>query len=293
MTSPRDTKFLQESGEHSEETSSNLGASTRSTTPNVARYSANEFSDFTASSPPVLEPSKDESRSVDGRWNRTLFKRLLTRSLRLSPSETVPIVSGDQSNERDAEQQMNGQVEESGTNCCTKAINCYKNSVTKFRNSAFMYIVQLVFSSIPVSAIVMGLLFAENCPKVHFLPVFGAVIGIFGAIFMGVWMVVSCSNRRGTPCSNRQKFLFGVLCFLLSIFTIINAVFVGFLSPSFDPTSTEYCNETFYTYAFYKEIATAAVIVLSAILYLPGSRHILCCHNCSMRSTPNAFYYSI
>ncbi|CAL1300842.1 unnamed protein product [Larinioides sclopetarius] len=244
---------------------------------------SHDLSAFLASSPPVLEPSKDESRRVEVNGN-PLLRSLLSRSLDFEPSEATPILPSEQ---------MNGQGEESGTNCCTTAINCYKNSVAKFRNSAFMLILQLIFSSIPISAIVMGVLFAENCPKVSFLPVFGAVIGAIGVIFIALWMYASFGNIYGTPISNRQQLLLGVACLLVLIMTVVDAGFVFCLSPSFDPTSTSYCNETFSNYAFYKEIASAVAVVLSTIIYLPGSRHILCCDDCSMRSPPNAFYYSI
>ncbi|GBN06663.1 hypothetical protein AVEN_158130-1, partial [Araneus ventricosus] len=121
-------------------------------------------------------------------------------------------------------------------------------------------------------------LFDGKCDEYELLPAFGGLIGFIGFVFTGFWISISCCNRLGRSSSDIHKLLFIVIFLVFSISVIIDVSVFGTMSCSFDQYAPNYCNETFYYYAFYKHIATGAITIIATILYLPGSLHYLCCH---------------
>ncbi|GBM66478.1 hypothetical protein AVEN_129266-1 [Araneus ventricosus] len=175
-------------------------------------------------------------------------------------------------------------------NACSTFWDWYKNTVIDFRNSCFIHIIHLLFSYIPISAIILGSLFTHKCPQTSFLPIFVTVVGVVGVVFMGFWIVVCCCEHNETPCSNLQKFAFRMLSILLLAIVVIEMYLVGQLAPNFDPSAEDYCSKTFYYFVIGKEIVSGAAIIITVLLYFPGSSLHTCCQNCSVPSPASAFF---
>ncbi|XP_055925839.1 uncharacterized protein LOC129957523 isoform X2 [Argiope bruennichi] len=250
----------------------------------------------TTSSPAILGIPNDESSSQDNSSSEIPFKKQRPHSCPQTLSEETPLNSSNEpgehvENDRNNEQQTDG----SRSTRCSAFIDFYRDSVIEYRNSRFIHFFQFLFSLIPISGIIMAIIYAEECPASPTLPALGAILGALGVIFMGFWTAGTVYEQRGRTFFDQPKSILSI-CITLLFLVALDVYLLGHMSPSFDEFEKHYCNQTFYRYAILKNILTALAIVLGAIFYLPGNLSFIysCFCNCCepQPATANVFYYA-
>lgn len=272
------SKLLEESTEKScYGTISNAGPSTEE------RKSKIPNPDLTSSAPEVLEPSKYASPPKKPRKQGTLegsdsppinpWRTLVTCSLP-DPSIRVQINSDDQTNGHEDRQIIDEEAMDPQSTKCSILINFYKNAAIKLRNSFFIHIFQVLFSFIPLSAIVMGVLFDDKCMEFELLPAYGGMVGVIGLLVTGLWIYISYCHRFDRSIPDTINILFASFLMVLLLSELVDMSIFGVMAYNYNEVSTN-CSRTFYCYAFYKQIATGAFAILAGLLYLPGSLRFL------------------
>ncbi|GBM66475.1 hypothetical protein AVEN_129263-1 [Araneus ventricosus] len=247
----------------------------------------------TSSSPAILELSKDEFRYQDDGNPTVPLRKHLARSCPQHLSEETPLNSNSESSEHEQSDQGNdGAQMDERRSYCADFFDGLLDSIVQFRNSKLIHVLQILFVPLPMSAVVMGVTYADRC---RYLPILSAIIGVVGTIFIGLWIAMTVFQQRGTPCLDNQKFIIGFIFLTLVFLVAIDMSLVGQMSPSFTEGEKNYCHKSFYEYSIKKEILTGAAFVLAAIFYLPRSRHYLCCCSCcsSQPAVPDVQYFSI
>ncbi|CAL1300834.1 unnamed protein product [Larinioides sclopetarius] len=144
----------------------------------------------------------------------------------------------------------------------------------------FFYIVQLLLCLIPLSTLAMGIKYSKCCNSTF--PVLTLIIGIFGILFIGVWISINVFHHYGRRCTGQQKFLVRLLFGFLTILLTIEMYLYFSTSPSLNTTDKGYCSKTFIDFTFYKYIVIGGSLVLTMILYIPDFRSFICSFECSM-----------
>ncbi|XP_055925615.1 uncharacterized protein LOC129957355 [Argiope bruennichi] len=219
--------------------------------------------------------------------NLDASSKLLIRSYPEYSAIGVTVPANGQSLDPEETEQSVDEVASTG---CGAFWKWYTKTAISFRNSSYIHILQFVFSYMPVSAIIMGLIFNNECPQVSFLPLLVTVLGIVGIVCIGLWIAHSYCEHCGTACSTFLKCSISVSFVLLVSMVAMETYIIGCISPSFDTSAQEYCSKTFYFYVIYKEVVSAGALILVALLYFPGSGLHTCCRDCSAPSPASAFF---
>ncbi|XP_055925572.1 uncharacterized protein LOC129957327 [Argiope bruennichi] len=239
---------------------------------------------FIASAPAVLEPSKDvprppkeQKRTIEDSNSPPVnpWRTLVTVSCP-EQSTCVVMVPGDASNDRAAEQQSLHEQSNEHVTICSSFLQGYKNCTSELRKSRFIYFFQAVLSLISLSAVVMGLLFKTSCRESPLLPVFSFITGLMGVVLSGLWMSTTSYQRRGRQTSAGCMAALVLLSSAFFLFTITEMCVLGTMSPNFDDEyALNYCDETFYYFSQYQQVAIGVVAVFPLILHLPVCLQIL------------------
>jgi len=122
------------------------------------------------------------------------------------------------------------------------------------------------FMAIPVSMIVMGAIYKDDCPAERMIPIYLIVGGSFGAAKNLFSVIQRCRKKQEEREEEQGKVhpLEGLVnCFMFAWF-IAGCVWIYRTTdrnPD-DPTAANYCDATLYYYAFW--ITTAVYIMIGA-----------------------------
>ncbi|XP_054268016.1 transmembrane protein 272-like [Macrosteles quadrilineatus] len=120
---------------------------------------------------------------------------------------------------------------------------------------------------IPVSMIVVGLVYLHECPNSEYIPIFLLVGGGFGVLKQLLHLSAQVRVReeereqerlRQTPTQTL------ISCFMLGWFIIGSMWVYGASQPSFDRSNPHYCNRFLYTFAL--GLVTSVYISLAAVI---------------------------
>ncbi|CAL1536853.1 unnamed protein product [Lymnaea stagnalis] len=124
-----------------------------------------------------------------------------------------------------------------------------------------------ILMAVPISMIVMGALYKDDCPIDHLIPIYLIVAGSFGCaknLFSFIQRCRKSEAEREEDQKNVNPFETIVNCFLFAWF-IAGCVFIYriFDDVKFDnPSDPHYCHRTLYWYSFW--ITTAVYIIMGA-----------------------------
>ncbi|XP_006820533.1 transmembrane protein 272-like [Saccoglossus kowalevskii] len=138
-------------------------------------------------------------------------------------------------------------------------------------------VVTVLLSGIPISMIVLGSMYKDDCAIQPYIPIFLIVAGSFLLLFCFCVACGCCSKECRTAgdeneenqtdiddeCSQGSIATGSALCitlFLCAWFIAGNAWVYGAREPSYDhPTSDDYCNKTLYMFAYWVLIGSYVV----------------------------------
>ncbi|XP_071485362.1 transmembrane protein 272-like [Diadema antillarum] len=138
-------------------------------------------------------------------------------------------------------------------------------------NTLLVTILLALALAIPISMIVIGAIYKDDCPVERFIPIFLIVEGAFQIVKIVLDMKVRIQRQR-LPEGDRESFqpskpelAIGQLlnCFLFAFFIAGNVWVYRIYSPNLsDPTLPDYCQRTLYLYSFW--LITSTYIILAA-----------------------------
>ena len=128
------------------------------------------------------------------------------------------------------------------------------------------------FLAIPVTCIVIGAIYVDDCPAERYIPIYLIVAGCFSIVKDLSSLIQKCLNRNeeeeqevGSNPTNVFDGLIG--CFLFAWFICGNVwIYKTYGHFSTDPTKGDYCHPTLYYFAFWLLNATYIIIGLSCLL---------------------------
>ncbi|KAI5615814.1 hypothetical protein C0J50_0495, partial [Silurus asotus] len=117
-----------------------------------------------------------------------------------------------------------------------------------------LIISKLVALALPVSQLVIGVLYLKECPRQPLVPVYLLVSGVFALVLV----VLSC-----LPCAQEEEQGGGAINTLCTTWNSIVTIFLfcwfiagnvwvySIYEPSYDTHTPEYCAKTLYLFAFW------------------------------------------
>ncbi|CAL1300830.1 unnamed protein product [Larinioides sclopetarius] len=209
-----------------------------------------------------------ESSEDDPLFKREKIRRPFKTYKAITPTYNpieIYVNSDESSNDGENIQHM-----EQRQSVCIDFFNRYRNFAIEFRNSKFIYIVQILSTLLPISAIVMGKNYAEDCPGSPNLTGLTLLTGIWTLFLIGMWIGIKCCHPEDRPCEGQQKLL--ILCLFISVVALLEIEIYQFskVSPKVDPSASNYCMKVFYDYTYYKFIAAFGSMLFVVLLYFPG-----------------------
>ncbi|XP_070189516.1 transmembrane protein 272-like isoform X2 [Littorina saxatilis] len=122
--------------------------------------------------------------------------------------------------------------------------------------------------AIPIAMLVMGAMHLNDCPQERYIPIYLLVAGCFGVVRTLISIGLRCcrnsdEDSEGEQSHKPNSFLSVIDCFLSAWF-IAGNVWVYRTQGDFseDPDAPNYCDPTFYWFAFW--ITTSTYIVLAS-----------------------------
>ncbi|RDD47640.1 hypothetical protein TrispH2_000878 [Trichoplax sp. H2] len=143
-----------------------------------------------------------------------------------------------------------------------------------------------IFLAIPISLIVIGAIYKDQCPVQPKIPIYLIVLGSFGLLknLLDLCQQVSkgdtddsddsedSDNSESSKSNNVQSYETLITCFLIAWFIAGNVWIYSIYKPSFNPMDIKYCNQTLYLFAFW--ITTAGYIIVGFFCFC------FCCVAC-------------
>jgi len=124
-----------------------------------------------------------------------------------------------------------------------------------------------IFLAIPITCIVIGVKYKDDCPIERYIPIYLIVLGSFGVLrnIVGLYNQMkrrSCDEE--TDEDAKKSSCEGLIdCFLVGWFIAGNVWVYSNYQPVYDdPTSAQYCQKTLYLFAFGLTTASYAIVGL-------------------------------
>lgn len=143
-----------------------------------------------------------------------------------------------------------------------------KFAIIAFETTGWIIIIFLL--ALPISMIVIGIIYLHECPREPYIPIYLVVSGCFGLVKNLLNLIQSWVNGCGGHGSKEQDVKTNPLAVILSWFLlawfITGSVWIYRIYNDFEPhdtTSTAYCNSTLYLYSFWITTVTYAFTALA------------------------------
>jgi hypothetical protein len=136
-----------------------------------------------------------------------------------------------------------------------------------------------VLVAVPVSMIVFGAMYLNDCPRQRYIPIYLLVTGCFGVarltvdILQRICSAICYEKAKKTPkCLRKLNHALNTVvgCFLMAWF-IAGNVWIFSIYRDFEPdhsSSSKYCARTLYYYAFWVTMATYILMAFSIFCFL-------------------------
>ncbi|GBM30565.1 hypothetical protein AVEN_27604-1 [Araneus ventricosus] len=129
---------------------------------------------------------------------------------------------------------------------------------------------EILLSIVPISAFFMGAIHIGTCPANEGVTYLVYITGIAGVFLIGCHIAYNFTKDRKEEIRNGIKTFQIITAILLML-----EMFIFYsMSPSFE-NSENYCDETFYNYTFYMNIAAAGIVFLSVLLQYTSCKHLV------------------
>ncbi|GBM76088.1 hypothetical protein AVEN_148227-1 [Araneus ventricosus] len=147
----------------------------------------------------------------------------------------------------------------------------YAFHITRLRNRGYLLPFEMIWLAFAIACCYMGAYHWPMCPADVYIPryvFFNGAIATFSVcveIMDSLWKLLIRSRN-----DIRKYFCAFVLGWVAIITTLIEMTEFYTMSYSFHRNEENYCNETFYCFVYYKNIAFGVLVFLSAIIYIPS-----------------------
>ncbi|CAL1300832.1 unnamed protein product [Larinioides sclopetarius] len=144
------------------------------------------------------------------------------------------------------------------------------HSRSSYSRKVFILVMEILLSLVPLSAFCMGALHCGTCPANEVVPHLVYMTGIAGLFLSGLHISYQFTIDQKKELRDGIKTFQIITAKLL----IIEMGLFFTMSPSFE-NSENYCDETFYNYTFYTNIAAAGIVFLSVLLQYTSCKNLL------------------
>ncbi|GBM76091.1 hypothetical protein AVEN_148230-1 [Araneus ventricosus] len=147
----------------------------------------------------------------------------------------------------------------------------YREYVCLIRNRGYLLPFEIIWLAYTIACCYMGAYHWPMCPADVYIPryvFFNGAIATFSVcveIMDSLWKLLIRS-----PNDIRKYFCAFGLGWVAVITTFIEMIEFYTMSCSFHRYEENYCNETFYWFVYYKNIAFGVLVFLTAIIYIPS-----------------------
>ncbi|XP_046374201.1 transmembrane protein 272-like [Haliotis rufescens] len=141
-------------------------------------------------------------------------------------------------------------------------------------------VITIISLALPIAMVAMGAIHKDNCPAEKYIPTYMIVAGIFTIIvsvvrLVGKTCLADSDGNVWFPC----QIVSGVISLFLFAWVIAGNVWIYGLYNKYNPTdktAANYCDNTFYLFAFW---STTASYILIGVCILLCCCMCICCRN--------------
>ncbi|XP_071775926.2 transmembrane protein 272-like [Centroberyx gerrardi] len=132
----------------------------------------------------------------------------------------------------------------------------------------------------PIAQIAIGVMYLDDCPRQHYIPIYLVVAGVFG-LLLAVLSCLPCAQEEEDGTSNPLSCCCITWNSLASLFLFCwfiagNVWIYSIYQPNYNKTTTDvdpYCDKTLYLFAFW---TTTLGYILMGLFLLCGCCGLVC-----------------